>query len=117
MIPDPKHYCWECIHLTEPVSPYNRTCAKGHMVTKAFCRQDETPEWGKSVEGGTTMYGCGDLTVREQPLRGADIPKIQCPDCGHWRRLLPRSVAARYGIKPEYVVGTACPLCTGTVEM
>ncbi len=107
MIPDPKHYCWECVHLTEPVSPYHRTCAKGHKVTKAFCRQDETPEWGKSVEGGTTMYGCGDLTVREQPPNGADIPKIQCPDCGHWRVFRP--VAGPHGITPTV---EPCPLCT-----
>jgi hypothetical protein len=112
MIPDPKHYCWECVHLTVGRFPI-RECGRGHYVTGDFRRQDETPEWGKSVEGGTTMYGCGDLTVREQPPNGADIPKVQCPGCGHWRRLLPRSVAARYGIKPEYVVDTPCPLCTG----
>ena len=106
MIPDPKHYCWECVHLTVGRFPI-RECGRGHYVTGDFRRQDETPEWGKSVEGSKTMYGCGDLTVREQPPNGADIPKIQCPDCGHWRVFRP--VAWSHGITPTV---EPCPLCT-----
>lgn len=111
MIPDPKHYCWECKHLTVGRFPI-RECAKGHYVTGDFRRQDETPEWGKSVEGGTTMYGCSDLTVREQPFYGDSIPKVQCPDCGHLRLLTTQSMLSRCGVTLTYISGTPCPTCT-----